>query len=520
MKDMAVQFNSIDFLQAQFSTSMQTAELVRKLKRYLGFETNCELARLAIGISLGQETFPADMEAGSTLSMRGETLFTKEDYPLWLGLVITNYFKFHDIEQEVININRLQQIIKLHWIRGIKILWNIWADSEDDEEKFWRTILRSYSGLPDRAPSVGEVKKGIKKVTSSGAIHIVLGEILKGAKAQGEMFDHILNGSGYAPHVAIMGQAGSGKTRVLKSLLRQIKKQVACPVVLLDLGKGDLAKEADLISQLGAEVIQVPERPIPLDMFYVEKLGENSETTSAMENFRDAFSQVVSGKLGAKQSDNIREALLPLFQGKRKVTFSDIKETIEQFYEENSLSKDSVVSTINNLTLRELFVPTFSPEEFFDRSWVITFANARNEIKMFSACLLLSALDFYLKRQEEAPLDENRNRSLRLVVAIDEARELLNMNHEGLGSNIRLHRSKGLSVVLVSQSPDDYDGKKDDYLENIGLPICLKTNATSPKTLKNMFKGDVNFAALHPFECYTVNAVESKPILVKLNFPE
>ncbi len=44
--------------------------------------------------------------------------------------------------------------------------------------------------------------------------------------------------------------------------------------------------------------------------------------------------------------------------------------------------------------------------------------------------------------------------------------------------------------MLSSQSPDDYDGKVDDYLENIGLPICFTTNATSNQVLQNMFKGD------------------------------
>lgn len=68
-------------------------------------------------------------------------------------------------------------------------------------------------------------------------------------------------------------------------------------------------------------------------------------------------------------------------------------------------------------------------------------------------------------------------------------------------------------VTLASQSPDDYDGAGDDYLENIGLPICFKTNADSTKVLQNMFRGKVNFSALPLGVCLTLK--ENKPVKVQ-----
>ncbi len=59
---------------------------------------------------------------------------------------------------------------------------------------------------------------------------------------------------------------------------------------------------------------------------------------------------------------------------------------------------------------------------------------------------------------------------------------------------------------MASQSPDDYDGQSDDYMEQIGLPVCFKTNATSTAVLNNMFKAkrNLNFSALEPGVCLTV----------------
>jgi hypothetical protein len=91
-----------------------------------------------------------------------------------------------------------------------------------------------------------------------------------------------------------------------------------------------------------------------------------------------------------------------------------------------------------------------------------------------------------------------------LILAIDEARPVLAAQHQALSDNIRLHRAKGLMVMLASQSPDDYEGAADDYLENIGLPVCFRTNAQSPKVLQAMFRSRVNFPALAVGHCITV----------------
>lgn len=52
-----------------------------------------------------------------------------------------------------------------------------------------------------------------------------------------EVINWLVNGIGYAPNIALMGQAGSGKTRTMLSLIQQAQKQSNAPVILLDLEK-------------------------------------------------------------------------------------------------------------------------------------------------------------------------------------------------------------------------------------------------------------------------------------------
>ncbi len=505
-----------ELFKTNFTTTADAFAYTKKLRNYLDFETYYEVAKIAIGISLSQDTFP-NIEGSRSQSIRGSNLFSDDNTPLWIGLLISNYLHFHPDEKTPVSMKVLQYAVRVHWARGVQILINLWNESGNDINKFWEKIIDKYSILSiDNSVEEHTEHTEPTITTNNGAIKLVIGNIINKNNDILSPFEHILNGKGYSPHVAIMGQAGSGKTRVLIDSLLQIRNQSQCPIILIDMGKGDLAKRNDLIDSLQATVICVPEQPIPLDIFYRDTNSGNDSATVAMENFRDAFRSLAAYKLGPKQINNIAKSVEPLFINKKTVTIKNIKDTIDLFYEENGIKEDGVVALINDLARRELFTPSLRPQEFFSKNWIITFANAREEAKSFSVCLLLSALDYYLKSLDEAPLLNNEFRNLRLIVAIDEARELLNYNHKALVDNIRLHRAKGLSIFLVSQSPDDYDGKNEDYLENIGLPICLKTNAKSTRTLKNMFKGNANFSTLQLGKAYSFDVTTGKMVLVDL----
>ena len=312
----------------------------------------------------------------------------------------------------------------------------------------------------------------------------------------------LVNGIGYAPNIALMGQAGSGKTRTMLKLLKQAQEQSGAPVILLDLGKGELANNAELAKQLDAEVLRVPEQAIPLDMFHRNE--ETDNPAHVLQAFRDSFELAMASKPGAKQLDAFRESLKPLFKHQERITLPHIKQALDRYYSEHKLKTDSVTATINDLIQFKLFEPEETPDDFFQRNWIITFGNATDTSKKLAGFLLVDAMHNYLKRCPEASLDIEGHRSLRLLMAVDEARSMLGSRHPGLSNLLRLHRSKGLFVMLASQSPDDYEGAADDYLEQIGLPVCFRTNANSPKVLNNMFRGTPNFSALEQGVCLSV----------------
>ena len=499
-------------LLAGFQTSAEADKRTEQLRSSLGLQARNRVARLAIGRLLSEATYPTGSLDGAGKSIKGDVLFGLDELPLWVGLLFT-HLRRADPRAEL-TLPTLQDSVKRHWNRGIALLFEDWEEAGEDYNKFIDVLVRRRANLPDTggvSPTSSATATGRNWALPGGApvpVTVDLGRVLE----TNEPFIWTVNGVGYSPHVAVMGQAGSGKTRTMLEMLVQVRKQSGAPVILLDLGKGDLANRHDFIEAIGARVIKVPDEPIPLDMFYGSDESE-AAASDAIMGFRDSFIKVMQSKAGAIQQETIKEALRPLFLQLGQISLEDISKTLRDFYQDRALKTDSVISTISDLTERTIFQPDMSPAQFFSQSWIITFAGAHDTQKNLAAYLLLDALNTFLKRTPEAPQDAKGHRAIRAVLAVDEARHLLASRHKALSDNIRLHRAKGLMVALASQSPDDYDGAGDDYLENIGLPICFKTNAASNQVLQNMFRGKVSFAALPTGVFMTVK--DSRPIKVK-----
>ena len=93
------------------------------------------------------------------------------------------------------------------------------------------------------------------------------------------------------------------------------------------------------------------------------------------------------------------------------------------------------------------------------------------------------------------PTDANGNRALRSVCVIDEANRILGSKLPGLANLIRLGRSKGAAVMLISQAPDDFAGEDDDFLSNMGFIACFTTTANASQ-VKRIFGSGASLAAL------------------------
>jgi hypothetical protein len=212
--------------------------------------------------------------------------------------------------------------------------------------------------------------------------------------------------------------------------------------------------------------------------------------------FRESFTRVARSKPGAVQVGFLREASQRAFNGPLPITIADVRDRLQEVYAEARKRADAVTETFTDLTSRTLFEPTLTPAEFFGQSWILDVHGATETTQRFIVFLILDALYTYLKLLPDSAIDSEGHRELRLVLGIDEARKVLGYGQPSLISLVRESRSKGASIFLISQSPDDYDQEDDNFMENVGLAMCFKTNATSSRALRAWLGQSVDLGAL------------------------
>ncbi len=93
---------------------------------------------------------------------------------------------------------------------------------------------------------------------------------------------------------------------------------------------------------------------------------------------------------------------------------------------------------------------------------------------------------------DEAPLDKEGNRQLRLIIVIDEAHNFLPCKQPTLEKMVREVASRGVAIWLLSQSPDDFDQANYNFAREMGLAIVFSCVLEKPKMLEALLGGHIN----------------------------
>jgi len=481
---------------ANFKTSKRADGVNDIIKSKLGLDHRYEPARLAIAHSLAIPE-PAPMLEGEDADesgkvILGKTLFGDEELPIWIALIVEK------ADLSTFSVEDIQEQVRRHWHRGILLLQTEWENCNENYEQFI-LFLAQRAGLPAHVETTLITVGGIGGTSLINApavpITVRLGD--PGTDLATMQPAHwVLNGKG-SPHVALMGGTGSGKTRLARSLLAQIRRQTSVPCLIFDF-KGDLASNHTFVNEVGAKIVVSPTTPVPLDVLHISDSGQ---ITNAAMRFRESFVRIPKNKIGAVQQDALRDAARAAFSKYRPgkpVEISTVRDELLTIYSRTARKGDIVTSTFNDLLQggRKLFDPRLSPEEFFTQSWIIDVHEGQETDQRLVVFLVLDALYAYYKSLQDSAIDRQGHRALRTVLVVDEARRVLSYGQPSLISLVRESRSKGMSVFLISQSPEDYDTVEEDFLAQIGLMACFRANATSPRVLKACMGQSVDLAGL------------------------
>jgi hypothetical protein len=302
-----------------------------------------------------------------------------------------------------------------------------------------------------------------------------------------------------------MGKTRSGKTRTGLKIAQRIAQQSSVPVLVID-AKGEFVKDGQLVGKSdwrgltldlwfpGIQPLDVQFTPVPLDFLSLGPRPSDTEIAEAAIAFRDSFFKCVRAR-GDIAMDQLRQVVVSLLTANRvadesfpvdaksTVSLDDIRDEVSRINQASKRRADSVEAKLGELTSLRLFEPRMSPQEFFSRRWVIGLGRGQAETRRLVMFLLLDSLSRFVLAQSDSPTDALGYRSVRHLLVIDEAKEILAYRHNALSNLVRKGAAKGEIVMLLSQSPEDFDQEEDDFLSQVGTIAMFASSAQSVRKL-------------------------------------
>jgi DNA sulfur modification protein DndE len=284
--------------------------------------------------------------------------------------------------------------------------------------------------------------------------------------------------------------AGSGKTQLIKDILYQISKNTRYELkfIFFDYkGEGNLSQLKPFLDATKCDFIDiVKDNGLKFNPFLSINLDERHRPFS-IKAFVDTIATFVPS-VGVAQKNILTNIITDLFDGKNGSypTITDLFEAIEIYYEENNRRPDTLFAGIQDLTTN-IFNCDIENPNILDKSLYLNLPPALSDtLRQLIVFLLLRYFNTYFSSTNDCePVDYIF--PLRYVIVIDEAHIYLkNKNaRKALEELLRLLRSKGVIIVMLSQGVEDYKTKDFDFASQVKLPICLNVQNKDYKAISN-----------------------------------
>lgn len=291
-------------------------------------------------------------------------------------------------------------------------------------------------------------------------------------------------------NIAIAGMAGSGKTQLMKDILYQISKNTnnELKFIFFDYkGEGNPEQLKPFLDATKCEFVDiVNDGGIEFNPFLSINLDERQRPFS-IRAFVDTISTFVP-RMGVSQENILITLINDLLDSKNDgyPTILELFEELENYYEENNIRQDTLYSIIRDLSTN-IFNCNPNNPNILDKSLYLNLPPALSDtLRQLVVFLLLRYFNSYFSSTNDCE-PKDHIFPLRYVIVIDEAHIYLkNKNaRKALEELLRLLRSKGVIIVMLSQGVEDYKTKDFDFASQVKLPICLNVQNKDYKAISN-----------------------------------
>ena len=305
-------------------------------------------------------------------------------------------------------------------------------------------------------------------------------------------------------NIAIAGMVGSGKTELVKDLLFQISKQSKNELkfVFFDYkGEGSPERLKSFFDGTDSKMVDLKKGPMELNPLSFVNLIDRRTQDFNIKSFVD-FICTIATQLGARQKHILQTVINDCFEQQRTLhaaipdtyeithpTLNDIFETLAAYYDENSIAPDTLYAIISDLATN-IFSSASTQEnkKIYEQSLYVNLPiELSDTLRQLCVFLTLKYLLAEFSSTNDTEPTEQRIKPLRYVIVVDEAHVYLKNKNasKALEDILRVLRSKGVVIIMLTQGVEDYKTKSFDFSSQVKIPICLNINNKDYKLIES-----------------------------------
>lgn len=294
-------------------------------------------------------------------------------------------------------------------------------------------------------------------------------------------------------NMGVVGDLGTGKTQLLKSLITQITNSTEAnrgirPRFLIFDYKRDYSSE-DFVAATGARVVK-PHR-LPLNLFDTRALGDSSAPwLDRFRFFADVLDKIYSG-IGPVQRDKLKRAVRSAYDsrlGGEQPTLYDVHAAYSELLDGRA---DSPMAIIDDLVDMEVFASRTSDtipfDEFLDGVVVISLDALGQDDRSKNMLVAVMLNMFYenMLRTPKRPFlgSDPQLRAVDSYLLVDEADNIMRYEFDVLRKLLLQGREFGTGVILASQYLRHFKVNATDYREPLLSWFVHKVPNVTPAEL-------------------------------------
>lgn len=479
-------------MQINIRTSERNQDVVRRLTTKLPYGTKENvIARIALGYSLQTgkkfQTGDFNLYDSKGKEYKDHILFDAKYRDFFIAL-ICQYYGLYKTDDNI------PKYIKLHIDHGLELMDTIFQDNYNYTffDFLVEYIEKGTLALTDLNVSLDAVRNNQQHIEKSFYANPIKIQVGKNLNDDEPLYLNLNDTKLYNNcHIAVAGNSGTGKTQFALEFLSQIYEQSNGHVnfIYLDfkgLKQEDVKRMDKFFQNTRTNFVDVPQTPFPVNpLTFIDNINEVNKTMGI-----DKFVDIVCkySNLGIKQKGKLREATYNTFIEQKGGLYPTLEQINERLQDIVGDKKDTLTEIMDELSRYKIFVDDPKNESNFLNSnlYLSLSGDLSNSVRFTSLFLIINYLYNTFMNMDNSPVEKNI-KALRYVLLIDEAHVLFKEKkyQDILEKLLREIRSKGVSVVLLSQGIDEYNQPNFDFSSMCEISFLLDIK---DKNIKSMEK--------------------------------